>query len=545
MPNPNYVLTRNLLHALATHGVRHAVITPGSRNTPLALACAMESSVTNWIHHDERSAAFFALGIAKTLRQPTLIVCSSGTAAAEYLPAVTEAHLARVPLIVLTADRPHELRSFSSPQTIDQVGMYGSAAKWFHEAPVPTTDTDLGRYGASLATQAYLHSTEAPAGPVHINMGFRDPLAPDDVDIALVDVAALIQRGPAPVEIDAAQFSGKKTLVIAGPTDTPVDDLPAWCEQAGAVLLADPASSHRGTSASSHGDTLARIGLPILDLEPDVVVLIGAPPTSKALGAFIASHDHIVVVDDAGFRDPQHNAQHVRSTPDTFLEALSGVECNADYRAAWQTASDQITQAWAHIPFPSEPGVAAVLAEALSPDAQLWVASSMPIRDLDSFFHPAIPRQVRSNRGANGIDGFVSSVLGSAAVSPNPTFALTGDLSFLYDISALAAGVRLEIDATFVVVNNDGGGIFSFLPQAQYPEFFESHLATPHGTNIGAVATAYGATHSVVSTAANLQTALGSPPAGVSVIEIVTDRSSNVTVHEDLWRAAAEALTHD
>jgi len=549
MTNPNYVLTQNLLHALATHGVEHAVVTPGSRNTPLALACAMEDRIRDWIQHDERSAAFFALGIAKTTRRPVVLVCTSGTASAEYLPAITEARLARVPLIVLTADRPHELRAVGAPQTADQIGMYSSAVKWFHEAAVPDSNAELAQYAGSLGTQAYVRASEAPRGPVHINMGFRDPLSPDHLPSERVNTHTVRSRiiGADPADIDelAAAMTGARPVIVAGPTDTPCTSVVTLTSEAGIPLIADPLSGYRGRvrSAITHGDTLARIGLKPLDLEPTVIIQIGAPPTSKALGTYISKHPRVFVIDDSGWRDPHHVAAHIRADSQVLFAALGEVSCQNDWLRRWTDAEATISQAWSSLPFPSEPAVAALLSDALPSGSALWSASSMPIRDLDSFFHPKdLNVTVIGNRGANGIDGFVSSVLGSAAVSDRATYALVGDLSFLYDISALAAGRRIGIDATFILLNNDGGGIFSFLPQADYPEYFESHLATPHGADLGAIAQAFGAEHTQILSPEEFRSEVAKPPSGIRVLEIKTDRQENAQLHRDLWDMAAQAF---
>jgi len=548
MTNPNYVLTQNLMHALATHGVKHAVITPGSRNTPLAWACAMEGRVRNWIHHDERSASFFALGIAKTTHQPVVLVCTSGTAAAEYLPAITEAQLARVPLIVLTADRPHELRSVGAPQTANQSQMYGAAVGWFHEAAVPTPDVDLSRYAVSLGTQAYVRSSHTPAGPVHVNFGFRDPLSPDNVsgERSTVHPVQIPQLSPHPVDIDqiAELTSGSKALIVAGPTDLPFDSVIDFASSSGIPLLADPLSGYRGRAEAdiSHGDTLARIGFPELDLEPDVILQIGAPPTSKALGAYISTHPQVVIIDDGGWSDPHHVGRHVRSNPATFFAGLPGIASQAGWFTKWTEANTTVARTWDSLPFPSEPGAAALLATSLPRGSVLWAASSMPIRDLDSFFHPQHSIEVKGNRGANGIDGFVSSMLGSAAVSGRPTYALVGDLSFLYDVGALGTGRRLGINATFILINNDGGGIFSFLPQAGFPDHFESHLATPHGADLGAIAQAYGAEYHHITDADQFRSEILRTPSGIRVLEIRTDRRENLVLHQDLWDLAVQAF---
>lgn len=561
MANPNYVFTYTLARGLRDLGATDAVVTPGSRNTPLALAFAETDGIASWIHHDERSAAFFALGLAKTTGRPVILVCTSGTAAAEYLPALTEARHARVPLIALTADRPPELRQVAAPQSINQIGIYGPAVKWSHEAGTPTTDYPPGPYAARLAGAAWTRSLDSPAGPVHLNCPFREPLAPIDLPqidnlaaVAPVHQGSLIP-GPAALQAVAEQLSGRRVLLVAGemPAEA-IEPVAALSAALDAPLFADPLSGlraghHDKSRVITTGDTLARAGLLDGRLAPEVVVRFGAPATSKALAQRLSGNPPVtqVVVDDAEWRQPTTGAATmVRGTSAATASALVPLVSpgGPDWMQAWREADNKVQHLWSEIAFPSEPAVIQTIAAHLPSGSRLWVASSMPIRDLDSFCGPTErPIRIVANRGANGIDGFVSSVLGSAAAGPAPTFGVSGDLSLLHDLTALAGGVRLGLDATIVVINNDGGGIFHFLPQADHPEFFESHLVTPHGLDFGPLVEGFGAVYQLVEEHSGLVEALTTPPSGIRVVEVRTDRRHNADLHEAWWRKAAETLS--
>ncbi len=556
MPNRNYAFTRPLIDTLANLGLRHVCVTPGSRNTPLALAVAEQENVRSWIHLDERSAAFFALGLAKATRQPVALVCTSGTAAAEYMPALAEAEQGRVPLLALTADRPQELRDQGSAQTIHQGFMFGRAVKWAHDAAPPTADPH--GYAVRLATQAWTLATEAPAGPIHLNLPFRDPLSPVHVD------GETSRPGGRPVVhsgrrhasdgalLDVARrLRGLKTLIVAGPLDEPGVSA-ALCDLAEALdapIFADPLS---GLRAGTHpldkvivtGDALARAGRLDDDLGPDAVIRVGSQPTSKALNQWLARRGDVeqVWIDEAGWRDASASATViVRAHPEPTARMLADLveRGPSGWTEAWAVAEQTVLDAWRDLPFPSEPAAAAIVAEAIPDTASLVIASSMPIRDVDSFFGgQERPIRLLANRGANGIDGTVSTAFGVAAAS-GPTYLLTGDLALVHDMSAIASGVRLGLDLTVVLVDNNGGGIFHFLPQADYPEHFESHLVTPHDLDLTAILTAMGADVIDVDGIDTLAAGLSRKPAGVSVLHLRTDRVENVALHRALMEAAA------
>lgn len=538
--NSAYRATAVLVAALARLGLRHACLTPGSRNTPLSLAFAEHPDVTDWIHHDERSSSFFALGLAKATRAPVAVVTTSGTAAAELFPAAVEARHGTVPLLLITADRPPELRGIGAPQTIDQVGMFGEMVRRSTDAML----TELGPDGITdLAVATWNEAIRRPGGPVHLNLGFREPFVPTDLTVAEVDVPAADPVGKAPdagsLRTAAALLSGKRALVAAGPLDHPgfTDAVTALAAQAGWPILADPLSQLRaGPHDRSHvvtsGDALFRtdrIPGPI-----EAVLRFGAPPTSKAFMTWLEGHPHVpqVVVDEVGGRDPSRTARlMITADPVEFAKALSVEPVAADWTHAWMDADGHARDALAGMVFPSGPAVVQTLAERLPAHSNLYVASSMPVRDVDLFF-PSIDRPIRllANRGVNGIDGLVSSGLGASATGTT-TFVLTGDLSALHDLGALATAARLRLPVTIVVVNNDGGGIFSFLPQAKLPRHFERVFSTPHGLSFVPVAEALGLRAVHVDRRDRFVSALGEP--GPLLIEVTTDRDANVRIHEE------------
>jgi 2-succinyl-5-enolpyruvyl-6-hydroxy-3-cyclohexene-1-carboxylate synthase len=566
--NRNYAVSVAFVRALAAVGLRHVVITPGSRSTPLTLAFASEESITDWSHHDERAAAFFALGIAKTTGFPAAVVCTSGTAAAEYLPAIVEARHARVPLLVLTADRPPELRDVGAPQAVDQVKLYGDAVKWFHQVGVPDRDGVLARTMPALSARAVQETLAVPEGPVHLNFEFREPLTPEEVpgDVPANLTPAEPPRWfpPATTATDAALdeaaalLGGKRTIVVAGETTT--TDLPAHLGDLGAAagfpIMGDALSgmrrgSHDRSAVVDRGYLLASAGY--LDRQPPEAVLrIGAIPTAKPAWRWLELHPDVpqVLLDTSGWRDPTASASLVvHGNSAAALVALRDrlEPAPAGWLERWRQADAAagvaIDETLDDAGFPTEPGVARLLGRALPDDAVLYVASSMPVRDVDAYVPGGNDRlRILSNRGANGIDGFLSSGLGAAATSGRPTYLLAGDLSALHDLTALAFAAREAVPATIVVLNNDGGGIFHFLPQVDFPEHFERHFGTPHGLDFVALASPFGVPALRVTSADALATAVAAPTTGPRLIEVRTGREGNAALHYRVRAAVAAAI---
>ena len=574
---------------LVRSGVRHACIAPGSRSAPLAMTIAARAELRTWMHLDERSGAFFALGMARALAEPVALVCTSGTAVANFLPAVVEARSAGVPLLVLTADRPPELRDVGAAQTIDQNRIFGVHAKWFVEVAVPEATPDLVRYARTLACRAAAAAKASPAGPVHLNFPFREPLVPMPAGIpdGLSEADALAWRGrpggaPWTTVADAAAslepevarriaerlHGAARPLIVVGPQPdaglaTPLAEL---ARSSGAPVLADPLSqlrwgAHDRSSIVDRYDATLRHEAAAALLAPDFILRIGGPPTSRTLLRYIQQHAtaHQVVVDAARWPDPVLlAAEVVHADPREFcarvLERVAGAPPSSpEWLARWRRMDSlgrEALDAYGASLDEAFEGRAVAEVASLVPDGgTLFVSSSMPVRDLDAFAAgDGRALRVLANRGANGIDGVISTALGAAAAmrerGHGKLVLVIGDVAFYHDMNGLLAARLHELDATIVVLNNDGGGIFSFLSQAAHPEHFEQLFGTPHGLEFSAAAELYGARYHRAKSWQSFRDGVvaGIGARGLSIVEVRTERARNVVLHRDAWNAVAAAL---
>ncbi|MGI9622045.1 MAG: 2-succinyl-5-enolpyruvyl-6-hydroxy-3-cyclohexene-1-carboxylic-acid synthase [Acidimicrobiales bacterium] len=505
-----YELCHQFLAELGAHGVTDVVISPGSRSTPLALA-AEASACRTTIHHDERVAGFFALGMAKQTRRPTVLICTSGTAGANYYPAVIEAHLSRTPLIICTADRPPELRQWGAGQTVDQLGMFGRNVSWFYEMPVAGEISP--RFGSSVGLRAHEMSEN---GPVHLNWPFREPLEPTGAPPAVeARTTGTARRVAAPSErLIELPGSYERGLIVVGPADLDQQaarELADFAETAGWPLLADAGSGLRTNIESPNivttfelllgGDRFTQaIGT------PEVIIRVGPSPTSKAYRLWVEAVgcDHLLLVDPGPeWGDPTGTVTEVIPGP---ITGLFKPHRPASGRASawldlWVEAQRSATKAIENFleNDPGELGLGAELVRHLGTSteaASLMLSNSMPVRDVELVMTPTPARvRVLTNRGASGIDGILSTGAGIAAGSGAPTWVLLGDVAALHDLGGMAAIPRLGLtNFTAVVVDNDGGGIFSMLPikAAVASETFERVFTTPHQTPIAATARALG-----------------------------------------------------
>ena len=557
-----YLLLRALSDELARCGVEHACTSPGSRCTPVVLSLVREPGIRCWSHIDERCAAFFALGAAKTSGRPVAITCTSGTAAANFAPAVIEAFHARVPLIVLTADLPPELRDVGAGQTIDQLKLYGDAVKWFFEVGVEDATAARLRWIRSLACRAYWTALDGRPGPVHLNFPLREPLVldealgPDEVPGRRGGLPWVTRTRAAPAPPARKPELPPRGVVVAGrhERDRELGHAAArFAERAGYPLLADPLSGARhGPAVIARYDLLLRDGRFAPAARAQAVFRVGDLPTSKPLRAWLESLDGIpqVALDPEGtWQDPAGvlSAVHPGDPAAALDYAAPITAADPDWLAAWRAADDTASAAISQALGDelSEPLVAARLADWLPPDATLFVASSMPVRDVELFFaaHELGPR-VLSNRGANGIDGTVSSAFGAAAATTGPVVLLLGDVALAHDIGGLIAARRLGLRLTIVLLNNDGGGIFHFLPVAGETDAFEEHVATPHGLQFEHAAALYGCDyvrpHDAEALRRAIELALGSD--STTIIEVRTDREQNLALHRRVAAAVATAL---
>ena len=551
----SHLLLRAFCDELARCGMRTACTAPGSRNTPITLALVREPQIACHSHIDERCAGFFALGAAKAAGLPVAITATSGTAVANLAPAVIEAHHARVPLIVLSADRPPELREVGAGQTIDQLKIFGGAVRWFFEVGVDEATPEHVRWARTLACRAYWTALgaggagRAGPGPVHLNFPLREPLVP-----------AELPADPAPGRSDGRPWvtferrstpatqtrlpAGGRTVIVAG-AGAPAG-LPEAAARAGVPLLADPLSAaRRGPGSIAHYDLLLRDPEFVATHQPERIVRVGELPTSKPLRAWLASLpevDQLAVDPDGYWQDPAGVVgRRIEALPPCEGEAPAG------WLDSWQRADAVIGAAVEQTLGEelSEPVVAGRLAEWLPDEATLLVASSMPIRDMEEFMAardggPAI----LSNRGANGIDGTVSAAFGAAAVSDGPVVLLIGDVALAHDIGGLLAARRLGLAVTIVLLNNDGGGIFHFLPVSEQADAFTEHVATPHGLEFTRVAELYELAHELPGDVGQLRAALGRglQSSRSTIIEIRTDRKDNLALHRRVADAAIRAL---
>jgi 2-succinyl-5-enolpyruvyl-6-hydroxy-3-cyclohexene-1-carboxylate synthase len=565
-----------LVDELARAGVTDACLAPGSRSAPLALALAEHPGIRVHVHLDERSAAFFALGAAKRSGRPVVVVCTSGTAAANLHPAVLEADHARVPLLVLTADRPPELRGTGANQATDQLKLYGPAVRWFCEVGVPADDPAAGRYWRSLASRAVAEAAGLPAGPVHLNLAFADPLVPLDPapgpGSRLAGEPAQGRPGGAPwtaapagvraaadgdvAALAEAVRAGPRGLLVAGwGADLDPAAADAFAAASGWPVLADPLSgARRGPAAVSTYDGLLRAPRFAAGHRPDLVVRVGAAPTSKALTAWLDPSVPQVLVDPAGgWLDPGRSAAlRLTADPSALLAAVAarlGDGGPGPWLAGWLAADrlareaiDGLLEEWTE---PFEGRVARDLVAWMPDGGTLVVGSSMPVRDLDAFAQPREGLRLLANRGLSGIDGFVATALGVAAAGEEPVAALCGDLTLLHDASSLLGAAGRPRGAVLVVCDNDGGGIFSFLPQARLPaELFEPLFGTPHGLDLAALAAAARVPWRVVEKAADLVPALDAALAGggTQLVVVRGDRAANLARHLALTEAVTAAV---
>ena len=539
---------------LVRGGMRHACLSPGSRSTPLVLALARHHDVEVHVHLDERASAFFALGIAKATGTPVAVACTSGTAAANFFPAVVEASQARVPLVVLTADRPPRLRGTGANQTIDQVDLYGRYVRLFVDAPVPAEDdtTDWGGIGL----QAVSAALDGTRGPVHVNLPFEEPLTPEDASTPATSVeviartARMAQVRRADLNRADREFATEHGVIMIGSMPEPPIDVLALGHHLGWPILAEPISRARVPGVLTAGQALLSSERFMEMMSPDVVLQVGATPTTRASQRLALDVRQLTVVDDHHpDPDPEGRSWRLDIDPEVFARTLvdrfDPRPTNA-WAEGWFQADaqarlsiDALYDSWDE---PYEGRVARDLAAGLPAGATLVVGSSMPIRDLDYSMAPRDGLDVLANRGASGIDGFVSTVLGVTA-SGARTYALCGDLTLLHDAGSLLWSARRGLDAVFVVPNNDGGAVFSFMPQRALPEHQEL-FTTPHDLDLGALCAAAGAGHTRITRAGELISAVERAAAagGVHVVEVPSNRDRNVERHAEVQAAVDAAL---
>ena len=545
-------------------GVTDAVVAPGSRSTPLAVALAGDPRLRTSVVLDERSAGFVGLGLGLASGRPAVVLTTSGTAAVELHPAVVEAHQARVPLILCTADRPPELHHVGAPQTVEQHSLFAGAVRWAYSPGVAGAEA-AGTW-RSLAARTMAEATASPAGPgpVHLNLGFREPLTgtPGELPAGRAGGAPwhVLRPGPpAPPDnvVQDLAHSGARGLVVAGEGAGDPAAVVAMAAALGWPLLADPRSGCRipAPGVVAAADALLRVDDFAAAHRPDLVLRLGAPWASRVVGEWLAGLDvpqHLV--DPYGaWLDPARSAVTVVAADPTLLAMAVTAADPSPAPTSWLDAWTRADAAAQHAfdttlaGLLTEPAVARTVVDRVPAGGTVVVSSSMPIRDVEWYGRPRTGLRVLSNRGANGIDGVVSTAVGAALAGAGPTVALVGDLAFLHDTNALLApaGAAAPVDLTVVVVDNDGGGIFSFLPQATdlTTDRFEQLLGTPHRLDLVAVAEAHGAKAHAVHDLGELATEVAAAPDGLRVLVArMPDRADNKAVHDQLHAAVAAGL---
>ncbi len=583
-PNRNVLWARAIVGELAAGGVKTVCISPGSRSTPLTVALAEHDEIAIYSHLDERSAGFFALGRARRTGTVTPLVCTSGTAAANYHPAVVEASQSRVPLLLLTADRPPELRDSGANQTIDQEKLYTDAVRYYKDLAEPEADARKLRSVRTTIAQALTAVNGTPRGPVHLNVSFKKPLeptpVPGDVPADIDPVAehgredAFVTRHRGVPDLDddrlrelADHISADKGLIVAGPAAPPGLDpeaVTALAHATGYPVLADPLSNLR---YGGHTRVVPVIGgydgfvgprLADVWADPEIVIRLGATPTSKSLRKYLATvESDQLLIDPAGeWREAEFTATDlVVADPSRVATHLSRLldSGTAEWREQWTAAeashADIVDSAAFH--------EGALLADVVSTTPEpstIFVSNSMPVRDLDRFGSPSTASlTILGNRGASGIDGITSSALGAGSASRGELTLVTGDLAFYHDMNGLLALRRCGVEATIVVINNDGGGIFHKLPIEDHDPPFTEQFKTPHGLDFQPAAELYGAEFTRIDARPAADQAAARDrfrsaleqayaTAGSRVIEVRTDAESSHETRESIKERAVEQI---
>lgn len=565
-------VTAEVLYRL---GMRHAVISPGSRSTPLTFAFSRHPGLKTIPVLDERSASFFALGLAKQTHQPVAVVCTSGTAAANYYPAVVEARMSRAPLIILTADRPPELRECHSGQTIDQLKLYGTYPRWQVELSLPSAQAERLRYLRQTLIHAFERAQYPVPCPVHLNMPFRDPLAPTAgeklSEAQTGNLDQLISSVSPPPEV-RLRFHGVERyeklfsshtqgLIVAGPVqpDNPARYTEAVGNLAAATgwpVFSDALSPLRNHAVSgmhliSSYDILLRSRKLAAQLRPDAVVSIGPLPTSKVLRAWLERLRVETLVIDPGPEnvDALHrDAVHCRAGIEEFVENLAAARSKpTEYALQWSEAEKAagrlLDDELKNCAFNFEGKISWLLSQSLPKNTSLFIANSMPVRDAEYFWRPNNRAlQPYFNRGANGIDGTLSTALG-VAHGGRSAVMLTGDLAFLHDINGLLIKDQFKGHLTIILINNNGGGIFEALPISGFEPPFEEYFATPQNVDFGKQAAAYGLDYKLVDNMEDLSGLLKKlPKSGIRILEIRTDRKKDMPWRRGLFRKIADNI---
>lgn len=563
--NTNSVWGGVLVETLARLGVRQVVISPGSRSTPLTFAFARHAVFEAIPVLDERSAGFFALGLARQKLRPVVLLCTSGTAGANYFPAIIEAQESGVPLLVITADRPPEMRDCSSGQTISQQRLFGDHVNFYHELAVPAPTLQMLTYLRQTVAHAVGRTALPSAGPVHLNAPFRDPLPPAEDDSAKHLRAGIDESFFAHFEAELPSTSSgtlwqrpttARGLIVAGAVVTTRGEAYArkvaeLSNQLGWPILADALSPLRAhlpaDKVVTAYDSILRDSTTARDLLPRSVLCLGSWPTSKVLRSWLESFggEILLIAPTALNRDALHGRTRQINAPVESLAVSGEAVTDSTYAEAWcraeAAARRVMDETLAKETTMFEPKAAWILGHRLPRRTAVVVANSMPVRDVEYFWPAGRGHQLFFNRGANGIDGTLSTALGVAHRAQR-TVLLTGDLALLHDANGFLLRPKFAGSLTIVLINNQGGGIFEHLPVAEYGATFENFFATPQEMMFDRLAAAYGIEHIAVRDWKQFEDLIATlPDSGVRVLEIQTERKRDAARRKQIFAAVARA----
>ena len=541
-------------------GVRHAVFSPGSRSTTMAMLFKEHEGFETYMNIDERSASFMALGIAKAHKEPTVLVCTSGSAVSHYLPAVLEAQYSGVPLIVLSADRPHTLLHVGAPQTVDQHKIFGTAVNYFEELAVPQ-ESHYYTYPRQVARKAYMKAMDTKKGPVHINVPLFEPLVPElsrnhfeagrsSFKVVKPNYSDIFACGEGNNLLERYE----RILILAGP-QIDIDEAETICsfgEALQAPILADPLSNVRGCDTSkvviSTYDALLAGQALWYELKPDCVIQFGQIVVSKRVQQMIASWTDLEYIEVNPTMDSMNptgkTTMHMQASIDVFTNLYGVKNDSPAYLGKWQhleTAGKQKLGTAIEEPSCFEGRTIRELQQHISDNAQVLIANSMSIRDFDYFWFSGESKAVLyGNRGVNGIDGTISTALG-LAVNGRPTYLVTGDLSLFHDLNGLAVAKTHNLNLTIILHNNDGGGIFEYLPQ-KGTKHFDYLFSTSQGLDYSGAAKLYGCDYTKISSPDELSSVLAnvSQETGVHIIEIPTNREYSRELHKKYTKVSVD-----
>lgn len=545
----NDALTMQVFHLvkrLRDYGIEEVVISPGSRSTPLAIACELHERITTYIHPDERSAAFFALGLIKATQKPVAILCTSGTAASNYVPAVTEAYISHLPLVVLTSDRPHELRNVGAPQAINQVNMFQNFVMYERDFPIADGSDGTITFIEHVMQQAQTHFNGPMRGPVHFNIPFREPLMPDVTRTDLLSytpVPNVLYQKSFNIDVMRPVLNLKRGLIIAG--DSQQEDLTqllVFSTIHNIPIIADPLSQLRDSKHPNVITTGDSVFKALEHIHAGYVIRVSHAVVSKPINTWLAQTDiPQVLVQSRATPDtfPKVPDLYIEMTANDFFRQLADEKPadNKEWLKYWQTMNDLIiNQIHQHTQTVTDEGRAIYeIFKQIEDDAVIFLGNSMPIRDCDTFFTQFSGKPF-CNRGANGIDGVVSTAMGMA-VHKKVTLII-GDISFYHDLNGLIMKKLENLDINIVVFNNNGGGIFSYLPQKENDTYFERLFGTPLNLNFKYAAQLYDFNYYMFNVFDDFKL----PDSGANIIEVITDRNENLLAHQQLIRTLKDKL---